>query len=198
MVTTFGRRFGTRGVIVLLVLLAVAITGCSGMGPTVFIHRDYNFTFVERVAVIPFENLSNDQGAGPRITHLFITELLSADAFDIVEPGEVLAAMEKLTLTRTDVLSEDQAKSLGKTLGVQALILGTVNESSGSMSGTGKGAVVTLDVRMIETENAQTVWSATHTEGSKGFFASLFGTGDRSQSEVSRKCVQQVIKTLVK
>ena len=171
--------------------------GCSGMGSTVFVHRDYNFNFVEKVAVVPFENLSNDQGASARITHLFITELLAADAFDIVEPGEVLVAISKLSLTRTDMLSEEQAKQLGKELGVQGLILGAVNDSSGLRSAGNNETVVTLDVRMVETESAQTVWSATQTEGSKGFFSSLFGTSDKSQSEVARKCVRKVIKTLV-
>lgn len=182
---------------VLIVLALIALAGCSGMGSTVFVHRDYNFNFVEKVAVIPFENLSNDQGASARITHLFITELLAADAFDIVEPGEVLVALSKLSLTRTDMLSEDQAKQLGNILGVQGVILGAVNESSGLNSANNNETVVTLDIRMVETESAQTVWSATHTEGSKGFFSSLFGTSQKSQSEVARKCVRTVIKTLV-
>lgn len=183
-----------------LVLIGTAIavlTGCSGMGSTVFVHRDYNFSFVEKVAVIPFENLSNDQGASARVTHLFITELLAADAFDVVEPGEVLLALSKMSLTRSDMISEDQAKQLGKALGVQGVILGAVNESSGLRSAGNGETVVTLDVRMVETESAQTVWSATHTEGSKGFFSSLFGTSEKSQSEVARKCVRKVIKTLV-
>jgi len=168
------------------------------MGSTVFIHREYNFAFVEKVAVLPFENLSTDQGASARVTHLFITELLATDAFDIVEPGEVLSATGRMNVTRFDLLSEEQAKQLGQALGVQGIILGTVNESTGARAAANEGTVVTLDVRMIETESAQTVWSATHTEGSRGFFASLFGTGQRSQSEVARKCVRKVIKTLVK
>ncbi len=167
------------------------------MGSTVFVHRDYNFAFVEKVAVIPFENLSNDQGAGSRITLVFVTELLSTDAFDVVEQGEVLDAISKISMTRSDMLTEEQAKKLGTTLGVQAIILGTVNESSGGQAG-GNGTIVTLDVRMIESESAQTVWSATHTEGGRGFLSSIFGTGAKSQSEVARQCVRKVIKTLVK
>lgn len=179
------------------IALSLFLAGCAGMGSTVFVHRNYNFNFVEKVAVIPFENLSNDQGASARISHLFITELLATDAFDIVEPGEVLNAIAKLGLTRTDMLSEEQAKKLGSELGVQGVILGSVNESSTAQSGD-RQIVVTLDVRMVETESAQTVWSATHTEGSRGFLASLFGTGAKSQSEVARQCVRKVIKTLVR
>jgi polysaccharide biosynthesis protein PelC len=182
------------------VLFAVAgliLAGCAGMGSTVFIHRDYNFTYVEKVAVVPFENLSNDQSAASRVTLLFVTELLSTDAFDVVEQGEVLAAISKISMTRSDMLTEEQTKKLGESLGVQAVILGTVNEATGSQAG-GNGSVMTLDVRMVETESAQTVWSATHTEGGRGFLASLFGTGAKSQSEVARQCVHKIVKTLVK
>jgi TolB-like protein len=180
-----------------LTALVFAFAGCAGMGSTVFVHQNYNFNFVEKVAVVPFENLSNDQGASARVSHLFITELLATDAFDVVEPGEVLNAISKLSLTRTDMLSEDQAKQLGKALDVQAVILGSVNESSAAQAAN-RQIVVTLDVRMVETESAQTVWSATHTEGSKSFLSSLFGTGQKSQSEVARQCVRKVIKTLVR
>jgi len=106
----------------------MVLAGCSGMGSTVFVHRDYNFNFVEKVAVIPFENLSNDQGASARVTHLFITELLAADAFDVVEPGEVSLALSKMGLARSDMMSGDEARQLGKALGVQGLILGAGNE----------------------------------------------------------------------
>nr|MBC8366029.1 penicillin-binding protein activator LpoB [bacterium] len=63
--------------------------GCSGMGSTTFVHPDYNFGYLEKVAVIPFENTSKDQGAGVRVTRFYVTELLSAQTFDVVEPGEV-------------------------------------------------------------------------------------------------------------
>jgi TolB-like protein len=184
-------------VISLAVLFALLLSGCSTVKPTVFLNRDYNFAYVERVAIVPFENLSNDQGAGPRLTHLFMTELLAAEAFDIVEPGEVIKALGKYTLPRKDLLTVDQIKELGKTLGVQALIIGTVNESTNNRSSGGPATVVTLDVRMMETEEGQIVWSATDTEGSRTFLSSLFGTEQRSYSEVARRCVRKTIDTLI-
>jgi len=183
----------------LVTLLAVTLllTGCSTMGPTVFLHQEYNFAYVERVAVVPFENLSNDQGAGARLTHLFMTELLSAEVFDIVEPGEVVKVLGKYSLPRTDLITVDQAKELGKSLNVQALIIGTVNESTENRASGGPATVVTLDVRMIETETGETIWSATNTEGSRTFLSSLFGTEQRSYSEVARRCVRKIIDTLI-
>jgi hypothetical protein len=65
-------------------------------------------------------------------------------------------------------------------------------------SGNSTTNTVTLVVRMVDTQTGETVWSATNTAGGKGFFASLFGTGDKSQSEVIRDCVEGVLKTLIK
>ncbi len=97
----------------LITLGGTILTGCASMGSTVFIHRDYNFTFVEKVAVVPFENLSNDQSAGSRVTLLFVTELLSTDAFDVIEQGEVLSAISKISMTRSDMLTEEQTRKIG-------------------------------------------------------------------------------------
>jgi TolB-like protein len=168
------------------------------MKPTVFVNKQYNFNFLEKVAVVPFENLSTDQGAGVRITHIFLTELLAAESFDIAEPGEVSKVTQKYIGSGGSSLTRDQITEIGKTLGVQGIILGSVNETSGSRAGGSATTEVTIDARMVETETGQTVWSATNTEGGRGLLASLFGTGDRSEAETTRSCVRRLIKTLVK
>ncbi len=180
--------------------LAVAdlLAGCSGMGATTFLHRDFNFGFIERVAVVPFENLTRDQGAGFRTTRYFVSELLAAEAFDVVEPGEVARALEKHGEVRTAQLTQAQVIEIGKDLNVQGIILGSISESTTTRSGSGNFSVVTLVVRMLETEKGTTVWSTTHTEGGRGFWSALFGTGGKSLSEVTRQCIERSVKTLIK
>lgn len=182
----------------LWLLTLLFFLGCSGMGPTVFVNPQYNFSFLEKVAVVPFENFSNDQGAATRATHIFITELLSTETFDVVEPGEVSKAVLKYNTGGGVSMTRDQIVEAGKALGVQGIILGSVNETTGLHGGASPSTDVTIDARMVETETGQTVWSATHTEGGHGFWASLFGTADKSASESTRKCVRRVIKTLIK
>jgi polysaccharide biosynthesis protein PelC len=175
----------------------VLLVSCSGMGPTVFVNKQYNFNFLEKVAVVPFENLSSDQGAAARVTHIFVTELLASESFDIAEPGEVSKVTQKYTGGGGASLTKDQIVEVGKALGVQGIILGSVNENSSSR-GTSTANEITINARMVETETGQTVWSATNTEGGRGFWSSLFGTGDKSPSEATRECVKRIIKTLVK
>lgn len=186
------------GSIVLLVsVLFLNSMQCGGIKPTVFVHQEYNFAFIERVAVIPFENLSKDQGAGARVTRLFVGELLSAEAFDIVEPGEVSRALMKYSLVRTADLTREQVVEIGKELGVQALFLGSVNESETTRAGGANVSMVTLTVRLLETEEGTTIWSATNTSGGRGFWSSLFGTGEKSKTEVTRNCIKKTLNTLI-
>ncbi|PKK85085.1 MAG: hypothetical protein CVT49_00660 [candidate division Zixibacteria bacterium HGW-Zixibacteria-1] len=182
----------------LLAAIIILIGGCGGMSPSVFIHDEYNFQYLERVAVVPFDNLSSDQGAGARASRIFISELLSERAFDVVEPGEVTKALEKYATVRTSQLTKEQIINIGKELKVQGIILGNVTEVSTFRSGASTTNTVTMVVSMVETETGMTVWSATNTSGKKGFFSSLFGTGDKSESEAMRDCVKGTLKTLIK
>ncbi len=183
--------------LLILAVLASLLTGCAGMKPTIFLHPEYNFGYIEKVAVIPFENLSKEQGAASRATRLFVSELLATESFEVVEPGEVSRALEKFATIRAAQLTQAQLVEIGKQLGVQALFLGSVNESSSMRSGSASTSVVTMVVRLVETDQGVTVWSATHTEGGRGFWASLFGTGQKSESEVTRNCVKKTLKTLI-
>lgn len=182
----------------LALALSALLGGCAGTGPTTFIHPAFDFGYVEKVAVIPFENLSDDQGAGAQATRYFLTSLLAAEAFEVVEPGEVARALEQFSLVRTAELTEEQVLALGRELGVQAVFLGSLSESSTVRSGSGTTYVTAVVARLVETDTGATIWSAAHTEDNRGFWSSLLGTGRKSQSEVMRRCVDQCLRTLIR
>jgi curli biogenesis system outer membrane secretion channel CsgG len=166
------------------------------MAPTRFTNPSFDFAFVERVAVVPFENLTNDTAAGARVTRLVITELLASGAVDVVEPGEVQAALDRMG-ARITTPSTEQVVSLGQTLGVQAVVIGSVTQSETLRSGAAEIPVVTLDVHMLETETGAAVWAATHTEKASSVGAKLLGTTGEPISETTRRCVRRVLRTLV-
>jgi len=184
-----------------LALLTLTMAGCGGgMKPTRFSNPNFDFSFVERVAVIPFDNQTNDRQAGLRATRLTITELLASGAVDVVEPGEVQAALIKITgaqINRGVSPSTEQVVTLGKTLDVQALIMGTVTQSENLRSGSVPIPVVTLDLRMVEAETGATVWAATNSEKGGSLSAKVLGTGGEPLAETTRKCVQDALATLL-
>jgi TolB-like protein len=171
--------------------------GCGGIGTTKFVHPGFDFAFIERVGVVPFENISTDQGAGARATRYFTTALLASEAFEVVEPGEVSRALEKHSLVATAQLTENQTIAIGKELGAQGIFLGSLSESAQLRSGSRTVTVITVVVRLVETEKGTTVWSATHTEDSSSLWSSLFGTSQKSPSEVMRRCIDGCLDTLL-
>ncbi len=191
-----GLLLGLLSVLGLLLGLLLTVSGCSSTLPTTqFTNPKFNFGFVERVAVVPFENLANDRQAGPRATRLAVTELLASGAVDVVEPGEVQAALDKMG-ARITTPSTEQVVTLGKALGVQAVILGTVAESTSVRSGSVEIPIVSLDMHMLETETGAAVWAATHTERGGGLSSKLLGTLAEPLAETTRRCVHETLKTL--
>lgn len=182
---------------VLVLAFSIAIAGCTPIRPTTFVHPDYNFGFVERVAVVPFENLTDDRGAGARMTRYFVTELLAAEAFDVVEPGDVTDALTVVGEVRLAELTVEQIKSLGARVRAQALFLGSMTESSTIRSGSSAQNIVTFDVRLVEVETGTVIWSTTLTESGRGFWAALFGGSGRSLGEVTRRAARHAIARLV-
>ena len=176
----------------------VASVACSGaMRTTRFTNPEFDFGYVEKVAVLPLENLSKDTQSGERATRLLITELLSSGAVDVVEPGELRAAVQKLKMNPTTPTSA-HVVALGKELQVQAVIIGSVAQSDNVRAGSVLVPVVTLDIHMLETETGRPVWAATHTEKGSGAGAALLGTGAEPISKTTRRCVRRAIATLVK
>jgi TolB-like protein len=175
----------------------LAAAGCSANPkPTEFTNPAFDFGFLERVAVLPFENLSSDRQAGARATRLLITEVLASGTLDVVEPGEVQAAIGQFG-TRVVQPSHEQIVALGESLGVQALILGTVTQSDLARSGSSTVPVVGLDVRMVEVETGTVVWAATVTVKGDNFAARVLGTPGQPVAETTRRAVRRVLRTLI-
>jgi len=186
----------TRISVVLPLLLAVILGwGCSG--PSVFLDRTYDFGYVEKVAVIPLENLSQSQTAGRQATLILNTELLASETFSIVEPGETAKVLGEIPVP-TGQYNLEQLKEIGKRLGAQALIFGTVSEISSARSGSASIPTVTMDLRMVETETGTTVWAASATKGRPGLWATLFGLAGKSSSETMRDCIRDLLRTLIR
>ena len=191
MIKHFQRRFA-------LTLLAVLVlSGCSSnVATTEFTNPRFDFGFVERVAVLPLEDLSEDRQAGVRATRILITELLASGAVDVVEPGELRAAAERIVRGGAAPTTAEIIE-LGRALGVQAVMVGSVAQSEVIRTGTVAIPVVTLDLHLLETETGSAVWAATHTEKGSGAAAKFLGTSAEPLSATTRKCAQKALASLL-
>lgn len=186
-----------RTTIVVSILLAgLVLPGCSGnLATTEFTNPRFDFGFIERMAVLPLEDLADDRQAGVRATRILITELLASGAVEVVEPGEVQAVVDRVVRGRGGP-SKSEVIELGRQLGVQAVMVGSVTQSEVLRSGAVSVPVVTLDLHLLETETGAAVWAATHTERGASAAAKWLGTGAEPISATTRRCVQKALRSL--
>jgi len=98
------------------------LTAC--MTPRVAVNPRADFSAVKRVAVLPFSGPKGDLAAD------MLTQSLVAQGADVIERQQLDAVMREHSLTASSAFDPATAKELGRLLGVDALFLGTVAEST--------------------------------------------------------------------
>ena len=177
-------------------LFAATLLSCSSTGR--YVHPSADLGAVNTVAVLPFENLTNDKLAGERVQKIFFTVLLESGAFQVMEPGHVLQAVRRAQLD-PGALSVEDIKKIGQTLKVQALFLGSVLEYDDGRAGSGVSAPrVKLQLRMVDTETATSLWSATPSQSGMSVSGRLLGIGGDPASQVAEDLIRAEISKLVR
>jgi len=112
----------------LVAFILVIVDILSGCGVKTssqsFLREDTELGFVQRVAVLPFENHSKDEFAAARARDFTITQGLAMGLFDIVDKGLVDSVLQEEVIEPGAPLDESMTKRLGQRLKVQAILLG--------------------------------------------------------------------------
>jgi TolB-like protein len=180
-----------------LSVLLFLVSGCGGKSaPSFYINQDIDFSFIKRVAVLPLDNLTNDRFAGDAVRQVVISELLASGLVDVASPGDVISAIEGLKLKTGQSPNAEQVKTIGKTLNVQAVIIGAVNKYGEIREGNVSAPEVTITLMMADTTSGSIIWSVTKTRGGAGFWSKHFGARADTMSEAVLKVVKESIQTL--
>jgi hypothetical protein len=180
-----------------LLAIVLGMTAGCGTSPTSYLHPNIDFGYMERAAVLPFRNLSQDGLAGERLQSIFLMELLEEDALAIVDPRETSAAVRDLGLSPGADLTPEQAVALGTSLRVDALFFGVVEEYSPGLGDRTRGPQITAVLGMIETQTGAVVWRAQVHETGASIWKRLFGGRPDDVYTVSRDAVRRALRTLL-
>ena len=151
-----------------------------------------------RVAVLPFENLSERKGAGRIVEDIFTVALARHGRFEIVEPGAVSEALVAIGAAPYGNIDLETLVALRQRVEVDAVILGTVlNYSEGlKRAGAATSPEVTLDARMLDAETGRIVWFAERVlNGDDSRIAMHFGT-IKAMVPLVLKAASEVLDTL--
>ena len=179
-----------------LVVSSLLLASC-GSSANSYIKPRVDFSFLQRAAVLPFENLSRDDLADERMRSVFLTEVLDAEILEIADPRETMAAVLAMGLVPGRALTPDEAVALGKKLSVDALFFGVVEEYAYTTSGRDRSPEITLVLGMTETQTGSNVWRVQLHETGGSFWQRLFGGGPGEFYEVSRDTVRKGLETLL-
>lgn len=196
--------------IIICIFFLYALSGCMGAKNKVYINPNINFRFIKKVAVLPFENLAQDRFADKKMRDVFVTTLLASEVVDVPELGEVLQVINSMGIASGEVqsgfgapnpqstsnISIETAKSLGQALGVQGIILGSVEEYGIVRGAAGSYPEISITMRMIDPKTGSIVWAVSHTEKGSRFLPSILGIGEETLSETSIKAAKNIVDTL--
>lgn len=145
------------------------------------------------LAVIKFQDETGGMmmsgGAGRALTNMLTSELAARGAFAVIERQKLRAVMEEQTLGVSGRINPETSAAIGKLIGAQYLVTGTVTAyeedkltrmKSGflgvgaHMEEESKGGYLAVDLRVINAQTGLIAFARTiegHTEGSKRSYA---------------------------
>ena len=184
-------------VILLLLTACLSLAGCGG--PQLhdsFLHPELDPGFIQRVAVAPFENHSTDRYAAERLRDITITHLLMRGDFAVVDKGIVDSAIADEAIKPGSPLGEEAIKRLGQALGVQALLLGTIDQSSREQRGGVNAPRLACTLRLVDTTAGTILWQASGSRSGLTLGNRLFGTLPPDAFQVGRELIAELLATL--
>lgn len=178
-----------------LSFLLIFVSGCISSNPKYYVRQQVDYKSIKRIAVLPFETLTSDEFAGEKIRQSVITELLSRGV-DVIEPGEVTRTLVELKIRSLGSIKTTDIQNIAKTLGVEALMMGSVEAYGISKGISVTYPEVTIHLKLVEASSGNTIWSVCHTSGGASFWTRHFGAEGISLSEAASKVVKEAIDTL--
>jgi hypothetical protein len=165
-------------------------------GPVSYIHPTADLTYIETVAIVPFENLTQQKGAEGKVMNVVATEVLRRRVFDIVEFGEVTKVLREEGFKGDGSISKSVAERAAQRLNIQAFIVGSVEEYG--VSGTGQTSYpeVSVSLKMIDAKSYKILWEATHSVKGTTVLDRLFGISKKSSSDLAKELVAEMFDTL--
>lgn len=106
----------------------------------------------KKIAIIPFSYADGRAGAtkdGSVISERLTIKMINMHKFEIIERSVLDKVMNELKLQSSGMIDASSAQQLGKVLGVEAIVTGTLVETSNGQ--------IEVNARLIKTETAQAI-----------------------------------------
>ena len=175
--------------------LALLALSCAS-SQRVFVNPDADMAFYKKVAVLPFANLTPDGLAGSRVTRAFVTELILANRFQMVEPEDFAGSLQRAGITPAADGTYDlnRLKEIAKQAGITGILRGAVTEYQMERTPGGDVPVISFDAELMDDNTGNVVWRSSISKHGRGRLP-ILGSGSRSLGRLTQEaCVELVAK----
>jgi hypothetical protein len=155
-----------RTVVYMLVIALLIIGGCSSGGGESFSRAGYNFSMVDKIAIVAIEGAVTSEPAKNQIADLFAMELLKK-GFAPIERTQVKALLEEQQLPVSELTSEVGAAEAGKILNVPAVFIINIPHF---------GEETSITAKMVDVQEGTILWIGSGA-GRAGQFLSTISFG---------------------
>lgn len=181
-----------------VVLTALLVAGGCAAPGRYYVNREADMAYYKKVAVLPFANLTSDRYAGERVTRMFVTELIIADRFQVADPGELRAVLERTggLPTMEGTYDPKKLKDAAAEVGATGFIRGAVSEyqMTGSTSSAQRPSVA-FDAEMVDVATGKTVWKASISKRGRGRLP-VVGGGTATLSRLTEEACRDVVQRI--
>ncbi|MEW6426590.1 MAG: GNA1162 family protein [Thermodesulfobacteriota bacterium] len=182
--------------LILCSLFLLCQGGCAGKAKSSFNREDADLSLVRSIAVLPFENNSGDKYATERIRDLCISTILSSRLFDVVDKGIVDGVLKEEAVTEPGAMNRQVIKRLGQQLGVQALLVGTVDTAGEVRRGSVSFPEVAMTLRLLDINSGTILWNASGTRNGDSVMRQLFGLKTDDAYTVASRLTRDLLATI--
>ncbi len=144
--------------------LALAVAGCAATAPAPVMAPGApgapGAPALQRVAMLPLENLSGRAEPGEMVTRVFFGALGRTGACEMVEPGDVEAGLSQFRIRTTGMLTSEQAVKLAERLRAAYLMTGAILNCESVRTPEGDVPSVGVSMRLLSGADGRVVWTA--------------------------------------
>ena len=187
---------GDVSVLVGVLLSVIMISACVSR-PNAYVRDDYDASGVRKLAVFSFHNNTKIPEAGDMVTGAFLAGLVDSRKFQVEFPGNIRSFLVSERIIVRTGLDLDTIKLMGQRLGVDAVVLGQVEEYVGAEEER-SGVVPTVSVssRMVDAKTGEILWMAQYRRTGDDYIKVLDFGKVRSVGALTKKVVGEMIETI--
>jgi TolB-like protein len=184
--------------VLLTIFMLFFLLGCARSTTESFVRPEFDLAFINKVAVLPFENPANDVVIAERCRQVTITQILSSGLFDVVDKMQVDSSLTSQAVVPGTPIDASTLRRLGQILGVQGFIVGSLDEALVDQKGASTFLDISLTMRLIDSESGLVVWQASGRGSGYSVWDRLFGLASKDSFQVTRDLIRNLLGTMGK